>query len=397
MAARERTRVVTFESMESRVLLAATYLGTDYFPVSAGQIATFDIATTFGQSTVARTTATASGGQVRVRDSGTVNGQSLLVDRYYSQSAGGTVSHRTDLVSASAVVSGTIIATTPILPASFALNSQISTWSGVNFNATLTIPSLGIVGQSVSGKTSGRSYTGAALSRVNEGGHSFLNTINLTTEHRHVFNVTYSGTPVTVTLYQVEDNKLVKGVGLVTGTSRFIVSVPGFPSNPQTDLTYIFKTSSLVPSFTRVTGSTLRVGGSNGNDVIGAGFEAGNILVVRNDVGKSVPSGSITRIVIDAAAGNDVVGPLKLARMKSSIIGGNGNDYLTGGSGRDLIYGGSGNDTIVGGPGIDTLYGEAGDDILNGLSGADIIDGGLDNDTTKNDDADTRIAVEVLI
>lgn len=397
MAARDRTSGVVVESMESRLLYAATYLGADYFPVVAGQSGTFDIATTFGQSTVSRTVAAASGGQVRFRDSGTVNSESLVVDRYYSQGGTGTFSHRTDLVSASSIVNGTIIATTPIIPASFGLGAQISSWSGVAFYATLTIPSLGISGQSVSGTTSGRSYTGASLSRVDEGGYSFLNTINLTVEHRQVFNVTVGGNPLAVTLYQIEDNKLAKGIGVVTGTTRYILSAVGLPNTAETDLTYIIKTSSQVPSFTRLTGSTLRVGGSTGDDVIGAGFEGSNILVVRNNVGKAHASSGITRIVIDASSGNDVVGPLKLARMKSNLIGGDGNDYLTGGSGRDLIYGGNGNDTVVGGPGIDTLFGDAGNDILNGLSGADLIDGGPGTDTTKTDAADTRVAIEVLI
>ena len=118
---------------------------------------------------------------------------------------------------------------------------------------------------------------------------------------------------------------------------------------------------------------------------------------MRNGVGSRFSSAGITNLLIDVGAGNDTVGPLKLGRMRSTILGGKGNDYLTGGAGRDRIDGGDGNDTLVGGTGVDNLTGDAGDDVLNGNSGNDILDGGDGTDQAKNDPNDTRISIEILV
>ena len=61
-----------------------------------------------------------------------------------------------------------------------------------------------------------------------------------------------------------------------------------------------------------------------------------------------------------------------------TILGGDGNDFLTGKKGDDLIEGGEGNDVIQGGSGENTLYGNGGDDTL---TAGIFMHGGSGNDT----------------
>ena len=61
-----------------------------------------------------------------------------------------------------------------------------------------------------------------------------------------------------------------------------------------------------------------------------------------------------------------------------------------------VIDAGAGDDVISGGAGDDQLLGGSGDDTLRGAGGADTLAGGSGTDTGDDDDADTRIAVEVL-
>ncbi len=62
------------------------------------------------------------------------------------------------------------------------------------------------------------------------------------------------------------------------------------------------------------------------------------------------------------------------------ILGQAGNDALRGGTGNDTIEGGTGNDTMLGGAGNDSLTGDDGADLILGEAGADTIVGGLGTD-----------------
>jgi len=79
----------------------------------------------------------------------------------------------------------------------------------------------------------------------------------------------------------------------------------------------------------------------------------------------------LTRVIVDAGAGDDRVEVSPLFARPVQLNGGDGDDVLVGGKGRDLLLGGNGNDQLVGG---------AGNDILIGGVGADALDGGLQND-----------------
>jgi len=53
---------------------------------------------------------------------------------------------------------------------------------------------------------------------------------------------------------------------------------------------------------------------------------------------------SITRIVVNALAGNDNISLAQSVNRATSLFGGDGNDTIYGGSGTDAINGGAGTD-----------------------------------------------------
>lgn len=87
----------------------------------------------------------------------------------------------------------------------------------------------------------------------------------------------------------------------------------------------------------------------------------------------------VNSIYFDGGAGNDFL--RNFTSLRSTLIGGAGNDYLRGGQAADNIHGGDGNDLIFGGEGNDTLWGNAGHDFIFGENGADWLYGGDGNDT----------------
>jgi uncharacterized protein YkwD len=98
---------------------------------------------------------------------------------------------------------------------------------------------------------------------------------------------------------------------------------------------------------------------------------ADNIRVTRSgDVisaaGQTFDARTISRLVITAGGGNDVV------RDESDL-----SAVIYGGVGSDRVYAGRGHDIVFGGHGNDFIYGERGSDIIYGGNGEDTIDGGL--------------------
>jgi hypothetical protein len=70
----------------------------------------------------------------------------------------------------------------------------------------------------------------------------------------------------------------------------------------------------------------------------------------------------------------------RLRRLKDTLEGGEGNDWLIGEEGNDTLWGGEGNDWLSGGEGNDWLSGGEGNDQLYGGSGNDQLYGGSGND-----------------
>lgn len=70
----------------------------------------------------------------------------------------------------------------------------------------------------------------------------------------------------------------------------------------------------------------------------------------------------VTRVVVRAGGGADVVTTLRTLTLPMRLEGGAGSDRLAAGSGNDTIHGGEGADAIAGGDGDDRLEGQAGND-----------------------------------
>lgn len=146
-----------------------------------------------------------------------------------------------------------------------------------------------------------------------------------------------------------------------------------------------------------LSGAVLTVEGTSGSDSIAFWQSnsrisiAGLSILVGGSPAASVASSVVTRIVVNAGAGNDSVwlnqdkyGAQRITQP-AQIDGGNGNDYLAGGWGNDSITGGAGNDTISGYFGNDQLNGGDGDDDLSGGDGIDVLTGWAGNDRLSGD------------
>src|SRR5439155_4267040 len=117
---------------------------------------------------------------------------------------------------------------------------------------------------------------------------------------------------------------------------------------------------------------SLTVRGTRGNDAISVTAVKGVVTVLSG----GVPIGAfrqkqVSRLIVDAGAGDDRVEVPPLFKSPVYFSGGEGNDVLIGGKGADVLVGGNGNDQLVGGLGADVLLGGA---------GADSLDGGVQND-----------------
>lgn len=131
----------------------------------------------------------------------------------------------------------------------------------------------------------------------------------------------------------------------------------------------------------RLVGSTLNVFGSNGPDNIAVNVGTTGISVVINGRTRfSTSVASVSRIYVDAGAGNDLVTIAAGLQISAELTGGAGNDRLIGGGGNDRLIGGTGNDHLLGGNGDDFLDGGHGNDTLNGQAGRNNLIGGLGND-----------------
>ncbi len=134
-----------------------------------------------------------------------------------------------------------------------------------------------------------------------------------------------------------------------------------------------------------LSGSTLRIDGSSGDDRITVRQSSGRITVdaapirVGSTTVTSVADTSVNLIQIYARGGNDTVtldASGQVVNKPAQIWGDDGNDTLSGGNGSDSIYGGAGDDRLYGGAGADDLQGGDGRDYLSGGTGSDRFLGG---------------------
>ncbi|WP_439625772.1 CAP domain-containing protein [Gemmata sp.] len=116
------------------------------------------------------------------------------------------------------------------------------------------------------------------------------------------------------------------------------------------------------PAAVNVLNGTLTVTGTEGNDTIVLRQSPTSIVVD----GVPYPRAGVTRVVISAGGGDDVI-------RDGSGFGA----FIYGGTGDDTIYGTGGDDRIYGGAGNDRIYGGAGNDVIWGGGGTDTVDGGV--------------------
>jgi hypothetical protein len=186
-----------------------------------------------------------------------------------------------------------------------------------------------------------------------------------------------------------------------------------------------------LPTTAALAAGVLTVTGTPGPDTIIV-RRINNVISV-DGTGLAAAAAQVTRIVVDAGAGNDRIylnsqdtpgqqplgvpavinggdgndfivgssGPNSISGgngddtiyggdSSDTISGGNGNDLIYGGNGDDFLYGDYGNDTLIGGNGNDVLYGGAGNDYLDGGAGDDFLSGGAGQDVLNGGDGVDR-------
>jgi uncharacterized repeat protein (TIGR01451 family)/CSLREA domain-containing protein len=182
--------------------------------------------------------------------------------------------------------------------------------------------------------------------------------------------------------------------GTCTGTSTVVCQLGSISKNGSATVTIVARLTT-AGSVT----NTAVVDGTE-SDTNQANNTASAITIVTpNDDGCTVVgtngndflSGTAGDDVICGYAGNDT---LIGKKGNDELRGGSGVDVLKGGAGNDTVYGDDGNDTAVGGQGFDDVFGGTGADVLkikDGAGGNDSADGGIDADVDvcKADHGDT--------
>ncbi|HSB38682.1 MAG TPA: calcium-binding protein [Gaiellaceae bacterium] len=152
----------------------------------------------------------------------------------------------------------------------------------------------------------------------------------------------------------------------------------------------------------------LSVEGTRAGDRIALRLKAGDPGILQVDVGDdgsadfSFKRKHVTRIAVDARAGDDVVrvdesNGVFTDTIPTRIDGGDGNDSLAGGSGAETLLGGSGNDVIDGNKGNDLALMGAGDDtfVWDPGDGSDVVEGQDGADTMRFNGANVAERVDL--
>ena len=152
-------------------------------------------------------------------------------------------------------------------------------------------------------------------------------------------------------------------------------------------------------------GGLLAVEGTNADDRIAVGLQAGNPAILQVDLGDdgsaefSIPRAEVERLSLDGGNGDDSLriderNGVFTDTIPTTIDGGNGNDRIVGGAGANTLRGGNGDDVLFGGAGVETLLGGNGDDTIDGNKGNDVALMGNGNDTFVWDPGDGSDTVE---
>lgn len=120
----------------------------------------------------------------------------------------------------------------------------------------------------------------------------------------------------------------------------------------------------LLAAFAQVTSrGTLLVNGTADANQITISQAADEITVAMDAGSLQFLTASVLRVYVDAGDGDDQIA--NSIGRRSTILGGNGNDFIRGGASNESILAGAGNDTIDSGGGFDTIQGGDGSDVLD--------------------------------
>ncbi|MFT3786297.1 MAG: choice-of-anchor D domain-containing protein [Tepidisphaeraceae bacterium] len=122
-----------------------------------------------------------------------------------------------------------------------------------------------------------------------------------------------------------------------------------FANNDATENPYNFAIKGVVtPATFSLVNGVVTVNGTTGNDTIRASI-ASNILTLKmNTLVQTYPNASsITRIVVNALAGNDLIVMAPSVNRPTSLLAGDGNDTIVGGTAANVIDGGAGTDLAI--------------------------------------------------
>jgi len=128
------------------------------------------------------------------------------------------------------------------------------------------------------------------------------------------------------------------------------------------------------PAVVNVTGATLTVLGTTGDDTIVVRLSGTNMQVLDSGVvTHEFAAAPIKKIVIDGDAGNDRIVVQNAIKDTTFLYGGKGADVIRGGGGKDNIYGSDGADNLNGRGGNDRIFGGAASDVIADAKGVNVL------------------------
>lgn len=145
--------------------------------------------------------------------------------------------------------------------------------------------------------------------------------------------------------------------------------------------------------YTLVNGQLAYTGTNAADTVALTKNSAGQAVLTINGTPYTI-SGTVSSVVLNGGAGNDLIKVSTAFTIPTTLIGGDGNDTLRGGSGSDVLLGDAGNDTLIGRNGRDLEVGGVGADLLIGNEQDDILISGTTSYASTNFTAWNAIMAE---